>query len=1080
MKKLNKGLSLVLVLAMVLSMFSVSAFATNAAGKTYTDADEITTLEGKEAIEVLTGLGVLVGNSTDAETTFGPAGDFTRGQAAKIVSYLVAGTEYVDNLGEMASGFSDTDGWSDTYVRYASERDIIAGYGNGKFGPKDTLTEAQWLKMLLCAIGYDPDACGLVGDYWEQNTLDLAMTVGLLKAGEIEDGKFNREWAAIYAYRAIQIPLKPVVYTVTTASGTVTKTYGADLSGVTLNEKNFNIDFTRNYKYGAFHRPAGYDINDTDGNLIANVKDWTLDKEYDDEFPASVDGAEIYVDGVAATALPATANGTRTEVYTLGNGKTAVIVLTDKYVVEDGVSYIENIDVNKNVENKAEAAFENHRIEVVVYKTYTDIKDETGKSYEGDYSLNEDMTPFNYQDINKRTFTIYYDHAGHAIHMEQVRFGTSDVYVLGMRARVSYDVSASNLFVAEPDYLAQAMIIDLNTGAVSVVDIATTTYLGGYYYADVNYEPSRLNVVSVNIDPSSIDAGGRGTIQTNRNQTFIPVVNNANPGRGNRGFYQMTTLNDGCVVFTKKYDNYVVSTSHGNPIITVEDHDCIEDTDFGRSAIATDNNVHTDEDTYIRVITYYVDGTAEPTVDEITGWKNFTNSTYTTALVYNEHVDRSGYNITHGVIAINFVTAARDWYYFTNKNLAGGTDGIPTTSIDRDIYYFVKNDEVFGRYANDYDIIGAPGDFQIPGEGEPKDKTTLDDLYALMGLSPWGDDEAHGYLVTFVDYPGVYTAYNVKVEIPTRAGVVVDGHSSEYVILDESWSTNADNRVQRLDTYTMIDEEGYFCDYAIGDYLEVYDDIGVIINHGEFYITVNYNVTYQEYVAHNDNTITAETSKETYPVKVSYMDVKNTGIYTLSNVADIATVGYYQTASGWNDVNGNPITGIDISTHQTRIFPAYVTSDIEYGMMNPSTYGDLTYGLYDNHYVIEVYADVNVSSDYGLFAVFVQNDATNYAEKFGVKTAAGMAPNYAKYVQIGTTISDPKGDVPEIQALVPAGYTAFYYEAYDPSTGLLSTRLNGNGEWRSPAEYMIDADGTIVDEDDDGCKGWIVFATASH
>ena len=58
-----------------------------------------------------------------------------------------------------------------------------------------------------------------------------------------------------------------------------------------------------------------------------------------------------------------------------------------------------------------------------------------------------------------------------------------------------------------------------------------------------------------------------------------------------------------------------------------------------------------------------------------------------------------------------------DWYYFTDKNLAGGTDGIPTTSIDRDIYYFVKGiishslpffslyDRIFDDYGGIYESL---------------------------------------------------------------------------------------------------------------------------------------------------------------------------------------------------------------------------------------------------------------------------------------------------------------------------------------------------------------------------------------
>lgn len=81
MKKLTKTLSLVLVVAMVLSLCVIGA------GATFTDNDKITK-DYSEAVTIATDLGIVsgVGNNT-----FAPAGTFTRAQAAVILTKMTTG-----------------------------------------------------------------------------------------------------------------------------------------------------------------------------------------------------------------------------------------------------------------------------------------------------------------------------------------------------------------------------------------------------------------------------------------------------------------------------------------------------------------------------------------------------------------------------------------------------------------------------------------------------------------------------------------------------------------------------------------------------------------------------------------------------------------------------------------------------------------------------------------------------------------------------------------------------------------------------------------------------------------------------
>ena len=140
MKLLKRNLAFVLTLAMVLGLM-VSASAMNI--KDYSDYNEITHLE---AIDLLTSLGILEG--TDGK--FNPQDVLTREQGAKIIAYLMLGKEGAEALSTSVAPFKDVASgrWSAGFIAYCASQGIIGGYGNGNFGPTDTLTGNQFAKML--------------------------------------------------------------------------------------------------------------------------------------------------------------------------------------------------------------------------------------------------------------------------------------------------------------------------------------------------------------------------------------------------------------------------------------------------------------------------------------------------------------------------------------------------------------------------------------------------------------------------------------------------------------------------------------------------------------------------------------------------------------------------------------------------------------------------------------------------------------------------------------------------------------------------------------------------------------------
>ncbi|MBR5572043.1 MAG: S-layer homology domain-containing protein, partial [Oscillospiraceae bacterium] len=172
---MRKFLALVLALVMTMSLVTVSAGAATG----FADDADIT---NAEAVEVLNAIGVLTGNNGK----FNPAGKLTRGAGAKIVAYLMLGQSAADKLTATYTVFEDvTDSVGlAPYIEWAAANGIVGGYGNGKFGPYDTLTEYAFGKMLLTAIGYDAELQGYVGAGWQKSVYRDAIAKNIFTGAE--------------------------------------------------------------------------------------------------------------------------------------------------------------------------------------------------------------------------------------------------------------------------------------------------------------------------------------------------------------------------------------------------------------------------------------------------------------------------------------------------------------------------------------------------------------------------------------------------------------------------------------------------------------------------------------------------------------------------------------------------------------------------------------------------------------------------------------------------------------------------------------------------------------------------------
>ena len=169
MRTLKKTLCVVLCLAMLVGLCAMGASAIE-----FTDADEI---NYKEAVDLLTGIGVINGKPDGDALKFDPKGTLTRAEACKIITYLL-GYEDIS----ATSTFDDVPAgkWFSGPIALCATEGIVNGVGNNKFNPNGTLTGSAWSKMLLCALGYNAEYEGMTGKSWEVGVAKTLKNTGLL------------------------------------------------------------------------------------------------------------------------------------------------------------------------------------------------------------------------------------------------------------------------------------------------------------------------------------------------------------------------------------------------------------------------------------------------------------------------------------------------------------------------------------------------------------------------------------------------------------------------------------------------------------------------------------------------------------------------------------------------------------------------------------------------------------------------------------------------------------------------------------------------------------------------------------
>ena len=184
---------------LLMSCLGTSAFAAD-----FTDSDSIGG-PYREAVAEMTARGVLAGFPDGA---FHPDETLTREQGAKIVTYIILGNQ-VDTLRCDKAPFDDVaaNRWSAPCIAWCVEREILLGYGDGRYGPEDKLTGDQFAKMLLCALGLARDGNYVdLGSAWYSAVREDGNGVKLYDgdAGMMTDRPIMRQQAALLAWNAVK------------------------------------------------------------------------------------------------------------------------------------------------------------------------------------------------------------------------------------------------------------------------------------------------------------------------------------------------------------------------------------------------------------------------------------------------------------------------------------------------------------------------------------------------------------------------------------------------------------------------------------------------------------------------------------------------------------------------------------------------------------------------------------------------------------------------------------------------------------------------------------------------------------
>ena len=132
--------------------------------------------------------------------TFGPNDTLTRAQLCTMLTRAL----YGDPIYTSVNQFKDVavNHWANAYINTAHAYGLMSGYGGGYFGPEDKITYTQMAAVIMKALGYD---CGKMS--WPAGINSMAHTLGLFENVKFADyaNGCTRAHAAQIIYNAFDL-----------------------------------------------------------------------------------------------------------------------------------------------------------------------------------------------------------------------------------------------------------------------------------------------------------------------------------------------------------------------------------------------------------------------------------------------------------------------------------------------------------------------------------------------------------------------------------------------------------------------------------------------------------------------------------------------------------------------------------------------------------------------------------------------------------------------------------------------------------------------------------------------------------
>ena len=147
----------------------------------------------------------------DESGSFNPYDSVTRAEFAKLLVMALGEEQVAASL--TATRFEDCkDHWAAGYIETGVANGSIDGYDDTHFGPDDNVTYAQAVKMLVAAVGYTVYAESSGG--WPAGYLRYGNSTGITNGvtDVKNDAEINRITAVQLLYNALDVPLAVMEY----------------------------------------------------------------------------------------------------------------------------------------------------------------------------------------------------------------------------------------------------------------------------------------------------------------------------------------------------------------------------------------------------------------------------------------------------------------------------------------------------------------------------------------------------------------------------------------------------------------------------------------------------------------------------------------------------------------------------------------------------------------------------------------------------------------------------------------------------------------------------------------------------